>query len=363
MRPAEPVRLPLVVDSNAPTFWRDGRLHLYTSAGEPMLSVFDAQFQLVSTTRVGLDRTEHLPMWIESVWQSDDGALYAWYHYERVGLCPNSKLTAPQIGALVSRDGGRNFRDLGLVANSAEAMDCSASNGYFGGGHGDFSVILDRAGQYFYFLFGSYGGEVSSQGVAIARMSAGNIANPVGAVWKYYQGAWAEPGLGGRVTPIFPASAGWAQPDTDAFWGPSVHWNNYLERYVVVMNRSCCEPGWPQEGVYLTMNADLGDPVGWSAPQRIAEAGDWYPWLMGLGEGETSSEAGQRVRLFVRDLSEWELVFQRPEESAGQAPPTEAPSEETDSTPAPVEPEPVPEPAPEPEPLPEPPTKPDPEPE
>ena len=28
--------------------------------------------------------------------------------------------------------------------------------------------------------------------------------NPVGKVWKYFNGAWQEAGKGGRVTPIFP---------------------------------------------------------------------------------------------------------------------------------------------------------------
>ena len=42
MRSAEPTQLPFVVDSNTPAFWRDGNLYLYSSAGKPLISTFDA---------------------------------------------------------------------------------------------------------------------------------------------------------------------------------------------------------------------------------------------------------------------------------------------------------------------------------
>ena len=35
---------------------------------------------------------------------------------------------------------------------------------YFSGGHGDFSVVLDREQKFFYFLFTNYGGPVETQG-------------------------------------------------------------------------------------------------------------------------------------------------------------------------------------------------------
>lgn len=237
-------------------------------------------------------------MWIESVWENGNGKLYAWYHYEQTNVC--NGLSVPQIGALVSRDGGQSFTDLGIIINSGDAIDCDAQNGYFAGGHGDFSVIVDPQGEYVYFLFGSYGGDVSQQGIATARMSIAALNNPVGAAWKYHDGAWQEPGLGGKVTPTFPAAVAWQQPDSDALWGPSVHYNTYLESYVMVMNRACCSPDWPQEGIYLSMSRDISDPLSWTAPVKIIDGGDWYPWV--LGDGQTT-------RFFLRDTSEWELTF------------------------------------------------------
>jgi hypothetical protein len=91
------------------------------------------------------------------------------------------------------------------------------------------------------------------------------------------------------------------------------------------MNRSCCRPRWPQEGVYLSTNADLDRPDGWTTPAKILSHDDWYPWVMGTGEGETSAEAGQRVRLFVRQSSEWEIVFRREEVSVAPVPAPDEP--------------------------------------
>ncbi len=108
---------------------------------------------------------------------------------------------------------------------------------------------------------------------------------------------------------MFPARVSWAEQNTDAFWGPSIHWNTYLQSYVVLLSRSCCDIDWPQEGVYLTMNADLNNPAGWTQPFKIVDGGDWYPWFQGAAEGETSATAGQRTHLFLRQTSEWDVIF------------------------------------------------------
>lgn len=307
LKTAEAIRLPFAIDSNTATIWRDGNLHFFHSAGEPLVTTFDAQSQAFVTEEVKIDRRDHFPMWIESVWQDPAGPLWAWYHHERIGDCPT--LNVPEIGALVSYDGGRSFTDLGIIMASGEWTNCDAQNGYFANGHGDFSVVADREGQYLYFLFGAYGGDLANQGIAMARMPISDLWSQQGAVWKYYEGGWTEPGLYGRVTPVFPAVAGWDGANTDSYWGPSIHWNTHIGRFVVLMNRSCCGPQWPQAGVYLTMTADLADPSAWTEPSFLTGYDEWYPWVLGLGEGEGSAEAGPQVRFFIRSYSEWELHF------------------------------------------------------
>ncbi|MCC6365010.1 MAG: hypothetical protein IT165_15945 [Bryobacterales bacterium] len=313
IRSAPTWKMPAQVDSNSPAFWRDGALHLINSIGSSLISQGSDQFSLSAPQSVHIASGAHFPMWIEAVWQDPNGALYAWYHHEPAGLCPNSNLTAPEIGALVSNDGGNSFTDLGIVLSAPDPIDCSAKNGFFGGGNGDFSVIPDRDGAYLYFLFDNYGGDLSTQGVAIARMSLDYRANPVGAVWKYYQGGWTEPGLGGHLSPIFPAAVAWQQSNADSFWGPSIHWNSYLESYVILMSHSCCSPNWPQEGIYVTFNPDLSNPAAWSPPGKILGKVDYdagfYPQVLGINPGETDTLAGPIARLYVHGRSDWEILF------------------------------------------------------
>jgi hypothetical protein len=309
--------MPAKVDSNSPVYWRAGELHIFNSAGSPLLTKGADQFRMYlgKPQPVGVDLQDRFPMWIEAVWQDEDGTLYAWYHHEPAAVCPDSSLTTPNIGALVSSDGGATFTDLGIVLSSGDNADCSAQNGFFAGGHGDFSVILHQDRRYFYFLFGNYGGDPAGQGVAIARMAFEDRASPAHAVWKFHEGAWEEPGIEGRVTPIFPASVPWQDGNADSFWGPSVHWNTYRQSYVVLLNRACCAPMWPQEGIYVAFNPDLGNPATWTAPNRILQAKDigftpgYYPQVLGINPGETDTLAGQTVRLYVKGFSRWKIEF------------------------------------------------------
>jgi len=321
LRPAPEVWMPALVDSNSPVFWRDRQFHLFNSAGTPVISWGANQFAPLSSKAVRVDSDAHFPMWIEAAWMDSDGILYAWYHHEPGGVCPGGQLTAPAIGALVSYDGGHSFQDLGLILTAADPPDCSSKNGFFAGGHGDFSVILDREGQYFYFFFGNYGGPAHQQGIAIARMAFEDRISPVGAVWKYYNGRWEEPGIGGRVTPIFPVGTSWQEADTNAFWGPSIHWNSYLESYVILMNHACCEPRWPQAGIFVSFNQDVSDPFGWTTPVKIMDhPPGYYPQVIGLLAGESDTLAGQVARFYLHGVSAWEIVFSLADEDSEDSP-------------------------------------------
>ncbi|HYP09508.1 MAG TPA: hypothetical protein VER03_25005, partial [Bryobacteraceae bacterium] len=246
VREASRVLMPGEVDSNSAAFWQDGRLHLINSTGNgPLLSSGADQFQLGNASMSKIVRAQSSwPTWIEAIWVDPSGTILAWYHQEHEYVCNGKQRpNVPHIGALLSYDGGRTFFDQGTILSSPERPDCSSKNGYFAGGHGDFSVALDRDQQYFYFLFSNYAGPVETQGVVTARMAFADRFKPAGTVWKFHDGDWKQPGVGGRVTPIFPASVSWQREDADAFWGPSVHWNTHLNTFVALLNRSCCSPG------------------------------------------------------------------------------------------------------------------------
>lgn len=317
LRPAPAVSFPAATDSNSPALWIRGELVLFNSTGNgPIRSSGTNQFNLLSSQPVVLGQSIHRPYWIEATWQDQDGTILAWYHHEPGGVCGAfSRLTAPQIGALVSFDGGKSFSDLGIVLQSGYPVDCSSQNGYFAGGNGDFSVVLGRNGEYFYFLFSNYGGPPEAQGIAIARMPFDRRYSPFGAVQKYFAGDWSEPGIGGRLTPVFPANVPWQRVDTDSFWGPSVHWNSYLGKFVMLLNRSCCSSGWPQEGVYVSFNDALANPSGWSTPVKILDGDQdnvwWYPQVLGFKPNGTDKVAGHAARLYVFGTSNWEIVFKK----------------------------------------------------
>jgi hypothetical protein len=316
--PASEVSMPApTVDGNSPGFWNAGVLNVFTSTGLPEGMTGAGVTALSVSAPPGVVPSDHYPLWIESTWRDEDGTVYAWYHHEPGGVC-DGKLTAPMIGALVSTDGGHGFRDLGIVLSSGEPVNCGAQNGFFAGGHGDFSVILDQDRRYFYFLFTNYGGPVQNQGIVMARMAFADRFEPRGAVMKFFEGAWQQPGIGGAVTPIVPAKAGWERSDTDSFWGPAIHWNTAIEQYVVLLNHSCCQTNWPQEGIYIMFSSDLSDPKKWTNPDKILEASEigfapgYYPEVFGSGAGETDTLAGQLPRLFVKGISKWLIYFYPP---------------------------------------------------
>ncbi len=332
IRDAPEIKYPSQTDSNSPAHWDGDVLYLFNSAGHPFRSFGPDQFHLGKAQSVELDK--NIPVaggqWIEATWKESDGTLYAWYHNEPPDLCPGSKnqfseaLTAPRIGAMKSMDNGATWTELGFVLEAPEGtLDCSAKNGYFAGGNGDFSVMLDSQSQYLYFFFGTYAGDLAEQGVSIARMAWRDRDQPSGKVWKFHKGEWNEPGIGGHISPIFPAKINWREENADAFWGPSIHWNTHLQSYVILLNRTRYKPGWPQEGVYISYSTDLSNPNSWTEPERIIEGGGWYPTILGVDTRarETDKLCGRQARLYMFGVSKREILFLREGEDPASLPP------------------------------------------
>lgn len=312
------VAMPKKPDCNSPAFWRDGRLFWFGSHGSPWLSAAADQFGPWETRSASVPSADTSPKWIEAVWTESTGVIFGWYHAEPVNVVPDTTLTAPKVGAAMSLDGGYTMTDLGFILESGDPIDPAAQNGFFAGGHGDCSAVLDRQRKWFYFFFGNYGGATETQGVCVARMAYEDRNDPAGKVWKYHNGTWQEAGRGGRVTPIFPARRSWSSRYPDAFWGPSVHWNTYLNCYVMLLNRAA-GGGWSQEGVYVSFCSDLSRPTTWTEPRKVLDRADfvdpgaYYPQVMGLEAGGTDRRAGETARLYLHGVSKWEIDFVAPE--------------------------------------------------
>jgi hypothetical protein len=224
-------------DSNSPAHWDGNTFYLLNSAVRSWRSSGPDVFHInAAPSLVAFDREINGGRWIESTWKSEDGTLYGWYHNEPFGGAseqwgPEAKhpLAAPRIGAARSRDNGATWEDLGIILSApASSLRRDSHNRYFAGGNGDFSVIPDQERGYLYFLFSTYTGDLAEQGVSVARLRYTDRDHPAGRVRKWRAGRWSEPGLGGRVTPVFAAAGDWHGDHPDAFWGPSIHWNSYL---------------------------------------------------------------------------------------------------------------------------------------
>ena len=263
------------VDSNSPV-WKtliDGEptVVVFTSwGGTPHRASGPSLADLSPATPVTLSGMPDGGIWIEAVIAADDGTLYGFYHNERAPLrCRSMTRTAPRIGALRSTDAGVTWTNLGiLIQASSLTFDCNTLNTYIVGGVGDFSATLDSESRYVYLYFSQYGESAQEQGVVAARFLWTDRDAPVGKTEIWTAGGWVRPrprtgdllfsgfDEGGLIwgmpqpTAIFPTVEPFHDGDTkvDAFWGPSIHWNTYLERYVMLVNKAKDE-SFGEEGV------------------------------------------------------------------------------------------------------------------
>jgi hypothetical protein len=265
-------------------------------------------------------------VWMEAIVPDDNGTWYGYYHHERPAeACGDMWRAIPRIGAARSYDLGATWEDLGVVLEAPpETLACRTTNQYFVGGVGDFSVALNARAQDLYIFFSQYGRTLEEQGVTVARMAWADRDAPSGKamVWLHDR-TWLPASVvdeGGAVsysyppgTPIHAAADGWHDDTSvDAFWGPAVHWNTYLQQYVMLLNHAV-DPSWMQEGIYVSFAKTLDDPQAWSQPQKVLDGGLWYPQVVGTETGTgTDRTASQRARFYLGGLSDYLIEFIRP---------------------------------------------------
>jgi hypothetical protein len=322
--PAEPLVLHPAslrrTDSNSPLLRREGRTLCFVShylpRGHTLRSAEQGslwprgRFEPVHLLD---DAAPEVGKWIQSVWRAHDDTLFGWYHAEELVVSGVKPMFLPNIGALVSNDEGENWRFLGtlLRAPFAEA-DRTWQNGFLaGGGYGDFCVVADRSGTWFYVHYSCYVLDERSQGVSVLRYPVADRLPPRGLQW-WRDGRWQPVTAGEEATPIFGVRRGWRHRDPAAYWGPAVHYNRELGLFVMLLNWT--ENGSAdivQRGVFVSFNDDLADPAGWSAPRQIVEHGSWYPQAIGIGADEGDALAGAGARFFMSGYSAWSVRFHR----------------------------------------------------
>jgi hypothetical protein len=132
------------------------------------------------------------------------------------------------------------------------------------------------------------------------------------AATKWDGQSWTAPGIGGRSEAIFhdPEQVSWTSSMNNGFWGPSVHWNVDLQKFIVLMNRSR-GGNYDSDGIYLSYTTTLDAPASWAAPQRIIDSGQgWYPQVVGdAAVRGTDKLAGARARYFNQGRSSFFIDF------------------------------------------------------
>jgi hypothetical protein len=327
LTPAPATSLPGLVDSNSPAVWDlvRGRsiLHVFTSGGQPHRSIGFSLGNLRDPMPVSIPmRLGEEGLWFEAVIPDDGGTWYGYYHKEvHATVCNRTDRVLPRIGAARSVDRGRTWTDLGVVLEAPPGwLQCDTPNEYFVGGVGDFGVMLDENSMYLYLFFSQYSPIPFAQGVAVARMPWASRDDPAGqaGVWdgRVWLPARSLSSEGADGTPVaswsYPAGAAmvpvtrpWhdGDPVNDAFWGPSIHWNTHLKRYVMLVNRTKDE-AFSQDGIYVSFAPALDDPRTWTFPRKLLDGGVWYPQVMGLEPGQgTDRIAGARARFFTAGTS------------------------------------------------------------
>jgi hypothetical protein len=323
-------------DSNSPIFWDGATVYAINSYNHPWRSFGPDLLHLAGRALVkfgGLD--DSLSLWIEAAWKDANGPLYGAFHYEPDMICFSNRHlpTMPRIGWARSRDNGDSWEDLGFVIEAKPcAVKCGTASPWDAGGTGDFVFIPDERRQYIYFFGTSYDPDPRQQGVFAARMRYADRDNPSGKVSKWYEGGWREPGLGGRVTPVFPSERDYHHADGAMFWGPAVHWNTHLGMYVMLLNHAI-DTRLNGDGIWATFNRSLDNPAGWSKPARILDSASvrqimrgtglsetkmnngWYPQAVGTAPGETDKRLGRTGRFFMAGVSKKTITFLKPGES------------------------------------------------
>ncbi|MBL8189178.1 MAG: hypothetical protein JNK38_14315 [Acidobacteria bacterium] len=327
LREAPQVRMPGVfippyiwgIDGNSPAE-RDanGNLILFNSLSFPWRSTGPDLFNLTPSQPITIRDRDEIEggLWMEGLYRDADGKLFGWMHNEFQTGCENMAIGAPRIRQMISDDEGKTWQDLGVIITAPDGFfNCETENIYFTGGTGDFSVLFDPATQYFYFYFTTYSPDFSQQGIGIARLRYEDRLQPVGKVKNWHEGEWNESAIGGKLSPIFPPAISWHKANLDAFWGPAIHYNAYLDQYVMLLNHAL-GAAWSTEGFYISFNPDIENPSGWSAPQRLPVEPDSplqaYPQIFGIEEDGTDKLARQVGRLFLQGASKHEIVFWQP---------------------------------------------------
>jgi len=248
------------------TYWAEWESHRSLGC-DPMAVSLDPKTAVITKGSPG--SFDNGGAWLYSVARITDTRLVGFYHAEDREFPgdPSSNFTSWKSGAWAeSDDDGLTWSKGGQFLTNPEPKPEEPE----WGSSGDFSVIRHDGRFYAFFAADDH------IGLAVSDDPEGRP----GTWFKYYDGEFSEPGLGGETSHL-PGLYWWSGGN------PSVHYNEALGHFVMVWNE------WDGD-LDLAVSDDL---VHWSATTLLdRESGEknWYPTIV----GSDSEHGGADVRLF-----------------------------------------------------------------
>jgi hypothetical protein len=193
-----------------------------------------------------------------AVWRDAvTGALVMLYHrevYTREGGVPTGAFWS-SIGAAVSTDGGSTFVDAGEVLTPDLEL-LSPHRGPSGNGPGDLSTLVRDGWLYAYYNDNLEDGTMvlAVARTSVAGLSAMAVSGAAPAFWKYRDGSFSEPGLGGTPSAIATG------------FNPSVAYSSCRDEFIMVATNYTSDTG----SMLSIMTSS--DGFHWSAPEGLYPA-------------------------------------------------------------------------------------------
>ena len=236
-------------------------------------------------------------VWLVSTYKIDDQHWIGWYHAEEA--CDYSVgRTHKSMAFTESFDGGKTWTKPNYPNNQILTADTVFNGDTAQDDAGDGKVI--KIGDYFYLFFGTDG----PWGINVARSAVADLGQP-GTWYKYYNGGYTEPGLGGHSSVITNMDSQFVVLNTylnrymtgqmSGKWGLALDFSNgtdYLnwEKF----------PGSFQP-VYPEVSSDTDGTVdNWLV--RDANSKQLYAYASFIGSDGNSDSVGQQFYLYYLKL-------------------------------------------------------------
>ena len=223
--------------------------------------------------------------WLMSVHRFSGQNLLGFYHAEDHvwGKHPNpNKIAWKSIAICESMNDGKSWTKVGQIITSPRKKPSTP----MWGGSGDFCVVYDNLNSRWVCYYQEH----------YLYMAISNDFRALPGSWfKYYQGGFTEPGLGGKENPIKSLKS---HPGGN----PSVLFNTYLKKWLMVWHT------WQGDIVYSSSQ----NMTEWEVPRLLVSSGPnekaWYATIIGI----TDTVAARHAWLYYAywpDKDNWKRQF------------------------------------------------------